>query len=201
MGMHAIFSKIKMSFLLFFRVVDRYIAIDVFYPIPHDLTWYLKLTFPPIFAIEEKLRDPSKLQRSYSFEDMVQRTVKAQQGSVTEDSARILLRRGARPDPEKPGFFLFSHDIKTGIPSIFGRTGHAELLELTKNIKCPICLIKGEPGGDYEPRKNFNKMVDLLKKQNGRVSYHSVPGTHHLHLNEPHKVAPIISEFLSKKFS
>lgn len=179
----------------------RYIGIDAFYPIPRDITWHLERTWTALFAIEKKLLDPSKKQPSYTLDDMVQRTVKARKGSVTEDSVRILLRRGARPDPDKPGCFKFSHDLKTGIPSMFGRTSYLESMKITEKIKCPVCIIKGEPGEDYEPRENFNKMVDTLKKHNRGVSYHLVPGTHHLHLNEPHKVAPIISEFLKTQFS
>lgn len=181
--------------------VDRYIGIDAIYHIPRDITWHFEYTGRELFAVEKKLFDSSKKQPSYTFEDMVQRVFKARNGSMTEDSVRILLRRGARPDPEKPGFFQFSHDLKTSISSMFGRTSYEESLRVAEKIKCPVCIIKGEPGEDYEPRENFLKMVDTLKRHNGRVSYHLVAGAHHLHLNEPQKVAPIISGFLNNAFS
>ncbi|CAL8118850.1 unnamed protein product [Orchesella dallaii] len=64
-----------------------------------------------------------------------------------------------------------------------------------------VCAIKGDPGEDYEPRENYMRMVETIKKGNsGKVVFHLVPGTHHLHLNEPECVAPLISEFLDKKF-
>lgn len=176
-------------------------AIENLHAVPRDVTFHLDRTFRKLFEVETKLTDPNRIQPSYTYEEILRRTVKARKQTVTEEGVQSLLERGAVPDGKDPSLFQFSHDLKTNIPSMFGRFTYDESLNIASRIKCPVCVIKGDPGEDYEPRENFMKMVNAVKSANGgKLEFHLVPGTHHLHLNQPLAVAPIITNFLEKNF-
>lgn len=176
-------------------------AIENLHAVGTDITYHLHRTYKKLFEVETKLTDPNITQPSYTFDEILQRTMKARKGTVTEEGVKTLLTRGAVPDSQDPDLFKFSHDLKTNIPSMFGRFTFKESLQVAGNIKCPVCVIKGDPGEDYEPRENFMEMVDAIKSSNeGKLEFHLIPGTHHLHLNEPSIVAPIISNFLNTTF-
>ncbi|ODN03188.1 putative serine hydrolase [Orchesella cincta] len=182
-------------------MVDRYIAIENLHVIDRDLLKTAQRTYKVLFQVEDKLTNPNIKQPSYPYDVLLQRVVKARRGTVTEEGIKTLLKRGAAPDPTNPNLFQFTHDLKTTIPSQYGRYTYEQSLKIASNLKCPVCVIKGDPGEDYEPREKYLEMVGAVKKANsGKVVFHLVPGTHHLHLNEPECVAPLISEFLDKKF-
>lgn len=176
-------------------------AIENLHAVGRGIAFQVERTNKMLFEVETKLTDPTITQPSYTFDEILQRTMKARKGTVTEEGVKTLLNRGAVPDSENPDLFKFSHDLKTNIPTMFGRFTFEESLQTAGNIKCPVCVIKGDPGEDYEPRENFMKMVNAIKSSNGgKLEFHLIPGTHHLHLNEPSIVAPIISKFLHTSF-
>ena len=62
------------------------------------------------------------------------------EGAVTEESARVMLRRGMRWCEEKEGF-LFTRDLRHRAMSLYGFP--EEYLQIfAKAIKCPHLLIK-----------------------------------------------------------
>lgn len=48
----------------------------------------------------------------------------------------------------------------------------------------------------FEQPENYQKVLDIIKSGARKFEYHEVIGTHHVHLNEPEKIAPIIKNFL-----
>ena len=135
---------------------------------------------------------------------------RAQQGdgSVTDESARIILKRGLVPCE---GGFKYSRDLRHKAISLYGLTDDL-CFEFAKNIQCPHLLIKvtanvvlcvlwsilkanGSP--NYEDDNVIDAMLDLYKKNPNFEMVH-VDGSHHVHLNNPERVIPSIRDFVNK---
>ena len=71
------------------------------------------------------------------------------------------------------------------------------VLAYASKIKCAYLNIRAIPGMKFDHPENYQIVLDRIKLTAKRFEYHEVPGTHHVHLNEPEKVAPIIREFLN----
>lgn len=70
------------------------------------------------------------------------------------------------------------------------------VLEYASRIKCAYLNIRAVPGMKFEQPENYQKILDNIKLGARKFEYHEVEGTHHVHLNEPEKIAPIIINFL-----
>ena len=60
------------------------------------------------------------------------------EGAVTEESARIMLKRGLKQSGDG---FVFTRDLRHRVPSLYGFVDEY-LEEFAKNISCPHLLIK-----------------------------------------------------------
>ena len=60
------------------------------------------------------------------------------EGAVTEESARIMLKRGLKQSGDG---FVFTRDLRHKVPSLYGFT-EEYLEEFAKNLSCPHLLIK-----------------------------------------------------------
>jgi len=160
-------------------------------PIPRDCKKELRYAISKIMEVERRAR---KTPPSYEYEELLQRFYDGRGGTISMDGCKLLMQRGAKRLANNR--FEFAHDIKTAMPTGLWRFSPSQTEEIATSIKCPVCFIKGEPGGDYEARENYDRIVDLMRLSAERVEYHGVPGTHHFHLNDPYPVAPIITQFL-----
>lgn len=73
------------------------------------------------------------------------------------------------------------------------RLTEAQVLTCLHEISCPTLLIHASEGMPYEPEV-LNKRLQSIKN----LQLVKVDGQHHVHLDEPQKVAPAIREFLQK---
>ena len=63
-------------------------------------------------------------------------------------------------------------------------------------IKCAYLNIRAVPGMKFEQPENYHKILDQIKLGASKFEYREVEGSHHVHLNNPERVAPIIREFI-----
>jgi hypothetical protein len=131
---------------------------------------------------------------SYTYDGIIQKLYEGRGGSIGIPGCKTLMQRGAIRLPNNR--YQFSHDIKAAVPTGLWRFSSEQTEEIARSIKCPVCFIKGEPGGDYESREHYTRIIDLMRTSSERVECHGVIGTHHFHLNDPRPVAPIINQFL-----
>ena len=131
---------------------------------------------------------------TYTYDEIIQKFYEGRGGTINMEGCKTLMTRGATRLADNR--YSFAHDIKAAIPTGLWRFSPSQTEEIATSITCPVCFIKGEPGGDYEPRENYNRIVDLMRISSERVEYYGISGTHHFHLNDPYPVAPIISKFL-----
>jgi len=117
------------------------------------------------------------------------------ENAVTEDSARIILKRGLKPSSCGSGF-VFTRDLRHRVPSLYGLPG--EFLEqFARNIKCPHLLIKATDSPDYDSPELIKKILEIYS-DNPNFQVATVKGSHHVHLNSPQLVAPEIDSFIRK---
>ena len=63
-------------------------------------------------------------------------------------------------------------------------------------IKCAYLNIRAIPGLELEQPELYDKVLDQIKLTASKFVYRKVEGSHHVHLNNPEKIAPIIQEFI-----
>ncbi|XP_049777237.1 probable serine hydrolase isoform X3 [Schistocerca cancellata] len=178
--------------------VDSHIALDALKPWSLDMS-----TEPKKFAKNlDKFLDTVSLNDaetpSYTYEEMIERLHEGMIAkSVTKESCEVLLKRGIIPAASE-GKYNFRRDKRLKIGRFLGWTHH-QLMEMTALIKCRVLFIKAMPGLKLEPENIIEETLNMLKKSSKELVYKTVEGTHHVHLNNPERVAPIINEFLAPK--
>ena len=70
-------------------------------------------------------------------------------------------------------------------------------MEYAKQVKCGYLNIRAVPGMKFEHPESYELVVNEIKNVSKKFEFHQVEGTHHVHLNDPEKVAPIINKFIS----
>lgn len=132
-----------------------------------------------------------------SLDDIINKLYEGRYGTISKEGCAILLKRGAVK--LNSNAYTFSYNLRTNIPGQEGRTPPDLSLELAQEIESPVCFIKAEPGNVYDTKEGSEQFHDIFKKKLGKkFEIHGVPGTHHFHLNDPHLVAPVALQFLSK---
>lgn len=81
--------------------------------------------------------------------------------------------------------------------SLLGMLSMDLILAYASKIKCSYLNIRAVPGIVFDNPGHYQKVLDKIRVSAKRFEYREVAGSHHVHLNEPEKVAPIIEEFLN----
>uniref|UniRef100_G3PU21 Serine hydrolase like n=1 Tax=Gasterosteus aculeatus aculeatus TaxID=481459 RepID=G3PU21_GASAC len=134
--------------------------------------------------------------RVYTYEGAVER-LSAANPSLSEQSVRILLERGL---VQVEGGVAFTRDFRINLKNIIRMTLE-QSLQLHSGIKAPMLVILAEDGFEKlfvgEDKNVFSTIIQAYKDRNHKVV--KIPGDHHIHLNNPEVVAPLVSDFLMTK--
>ncbi|XP_066997667.2 probable serine hydrolase isoform X2 [Anabrus simplex] len=173
--------------------VENLISIDAFKPLSVNPDVELdKLGHDIDKFLETDSR--KEVKPSYSYTEIVQKLYHGMLAdSLTEESCKILLKRGIQKSGD--GYY-FTRDPRVKIGRLSGWL-HETVLSLAANITCNVLFIKAIPGFVYESPDIANETLDVVRKSARRYEYHIVEGQHHVHLNNPERVAPIIINFLN----
>jgi len=175
--------------------VERYIGFDMIKPpnikidkligdTGNDIDKFLKFIANPDFSPE------------YPWAEMVDRLCKGSRMSVTKESAEILLQRGAYKSETRDRHFGFTRDIRQMF-SFMAYLPFDHMIQLASNIKCEVLNIKfNKDAHFYEDKKYYTDILEIIRKNSKRLEYHEIDGSHHAHLNNPEKVASIVSKFI-----
>ncbi|CAB3236407.1 unnamed protein product [Arctia plantaginis] len=116
--------------------------------------------------------------------------------SVALKRIPYLLERGIKQSEHNPTKYYFTRDPRTKY-ILFANERNEFIENLIKRLKCPTLFIKATDS-PYENDKSSAELQNKLQKNNEKYESHTVLGTHHVHLNDPEKVAPLILNFLNK---
>ena len=67
--------------------------------------------------------------------------------------------------------------------------------EIMKSLKCHLKIIKAAQGPLYEPIEVLEEFKGYYRQQCRSYEYVEVEGTHHVHMNNPERVAPVVNEY------
>jgi len=140
---------------------------------------------------------------TYSFEDACGRAFMASNlinglGSITKESVETLMKRGLVKTADNAGY-TWSADLRLRIPTTFNMVQEVTK-EFGARVKCPHLFIKSTDGSKYMSDEQYDDLLKNFKQNNPNFILREVEGGHHLHLNTPELVAPIINKFLAKEF-
>ncbi|XP_062553002.1 probable serine hydrolase [Armigeres subalbatus] len=184
---------------IFPDMVDLYIGLDALkphIPDPHEIGPRLQKRIPQMLVADIRNRHKSE-PPSYTYEDLVSRLHQGTHKSVSKEAAPYLLNRNIQKSSVNPNKFFFTRDsrLKYGVGIGFSQDIN---LELAKRLTMPYLFLKAKHSTYYEDKKYFDEFIEVVQKNNPLFELHFVDSTHHMHLTEPKKVAPIVSKFLCK---
>lgn len=106
-----------------------------------------------------------------------------------EAEVRLLVERGLRA---VEGGYEWSSDARLTLPTLVRMT-EPQVEALVAGIECPVRAIFAEPAQPYLPDELRRRRIGLLPR--GQLIV--MPGSHHLHMQQPAEVAAAIGSFLS----
>lgn len=176
--------------------VSQFISIDLAGPTVRCHKKYAQMTGSCIDKSLHYENLPESKLPCYKYDEMINIVVDAYGGSIDSDSAKILMKRGMTKVLKENGEegYHFSRDLRLKI-SLMGMFSREQVLAYAELIKCHVLNIRAVPGMKFENEEIYGMVIDAMRK-NANVEYEEVPGTHHLHLNTPERIAGIISSFL-----
>lgn len=176
--------------------VDFYIAIDSLIYDDYDLNLVVG-NFPKILKKIEIAQERLDTQPPcYTIEEMSKKWHLGTSKSVSLESVHYLIERGSKPSPTEPNKLYFSRDPRLKTP-LFCPEDKKLVEALVARLKCPTIYIKGKES-PYATDHYSIEMREIIAKNNSSFECHFVAGTHHLHLNTPELILPLIVNFLIK---
>jgi pimeloyl-ACP methyl ester carboxylesterase len=100
-------------------------------------------------------------------------------------AARLLVERGVEA---VEGGYVWRSDRRLTLPTAV-RPSEAQIQALLAGIECPTRVIYADPAQPYFPERNER----AARLRHGRV--YTLPGTHHLHMEQPAAVAALVRDF------
>lgn len=135
---------------------------------------------------------------SYNYDELVQRLSDGTQGSITKDACGMLLKRAITKSSKYPEKYFFHRDnrLKTFNFATFSPDQVLEMVDRIKSV--PYLFIKASKSPIWEEKKYYEEAKEAMLRTNDKMEFHTVEGTHHVHLTDPEKVSDIISEFINR---
>ncbi|WP_045726548.1 alpha/beta hydrolase [Xanthomonas sp. GPE 39] len=107
---------------------------------------------------------------------------------LSEPAARLLVERGLR---EVDGGYVWRSDRRLTQSTPIRQT-ESQVLALLTGIDCPTLVIFADPAQAMLPEPM--RLQRAAQLRDGRV--HTLPGTHHLHMEQPAAIAALLHAFL-----
>lgn len=175
--------------------INKFISIDIAGPTVRDHNKTAENTGQCIdkFLYYETL--PESKIPCYEYKEMVDTAFDGYNGSLTRESVEVLLKRGMNPVGGNKVGYHYTRDLRLKV-SLLGMFSEDQVLSYAKRIKCETLNIRAAPGMKFDNPEVYQKIIETMRMTARDVIFEVVPGTHHLHLNNPERVAGIISNFL-----
>ncbi|XP_045785180.1 probable serine hydrolase [Maniola jurtina] len=175
--------------------IDFYIAVDSLIYDDYDLNQVVA-HYSKMLRKLQALQDLKGEPPCYTMEEIIKIWHLGTTKSVAKESVPYLLNRGAKESSREPNKYYFSRDPR--LKHILFSAEDKKLVEtMVKRIKCPTLYFKGIDS-PYASDEHSVEMRETLAQNNSDFECHFIPSTHHLHLNNPELIEPIILHFLKK---
>ncbi|XP_017781464.1 PREDICTED: probable serine hydrolase isoform X3 [Nicrophorus vespilloides] len=128
----------------------------------------------------------------------LERTMYVQSGkSIDLQNVCYLLDQGVVPSKHDPGTYHFSRDTRCNLFS-FRLVDREDCLFACRHVGFPILITKTDDSPYFENEEEFTKFYKVLLYASRNCEVHDILGSHHVHLNEPEKIAKVVNKFLDK---
>ncbi|XP_038113689.1 probable serine hydrolase [Culex quinquefasciatus] len=138
---------------------------------------------------------------SYTYEALIEHLHIGTGKSVSKEAAPYLLKRNMAESKLHPGKYYFTRDNRLKHLFQVGLGWSPEVcLELAKRLTMPHLCFKMNRSDDwvYYGGDFYREYFKVVGSGNADFEGHFLDGSHHVHLSEPEKVAPMIARFLEK---
>ncbi|KAK7075368.1 hypothetical protein SK128_014837 [Halocaridina rubra] len=129
----------------------------------------------------------------YDYETIINRMIKGYNDSLTEESAKILMKRGTKQ--HKNGQYSFTFDPRIKVANLLSMTVEQQKA-FAQNLQCKMLIIKASAGPWYEDKAVYDEMLSIYREKTEVFKFVTLEGSHHIHLNNPELAAPVIFDFL-----
>ena len=126
--------------------------------------------------------------RTYSSLDEPVRA-RMQANALSEPVARLLMERGTEAVADG---FVFRTDPRELLPSL-NRGSEEQMLMALAAIEAPVQVILADPATSYLSGPLADARITALRPR----ELHRLGGNHHLHMEHPEQVGPLIAAFLA----
>lgn len=174
--------------------VDFYIAIDSLIYDDYDLDAVVSKipkTMKKALISQTRLNDEPP---TYTIEEITKLWHLGTRKSVALESVQHLLKRGIKASKADPNKYYFSRDSRLKY-ILFNPEDKKFVEALVRRLKCPTLYVKAIDS-PYSADAYSIEMREILEQNNENYEFHFVPGTHHVHLNNPELIAPLIKNFI-----
>lgn len=175
---------------------DFYIAVDHLIHDDYNLDFVVEkfsIYFKKNFIAMSRLNEEPP---SYTMDEMIKIWHSSTKKSVDLEAVPYLLNRGSKQSSKDPRKFYFSRDPRLKYV-LFNPEDKKFVETLALRLKCPTLYLKAIDS-PYASDEFCVGMRELIEKNHPKFEPHFVPGTHHVHLNNPEVVLPPIINFLRK---
>lgn len=181
---------------VFPEYVDCYIAVDSLIFDDFDLNLIVD-KYPKILEkIELTMTRLNEEPPSYTLDELTKIWHLGTKKSVALESVKYLIERGVKQSKKDPNKYFFSRDSRLK-HTTFQPESYQFVEALVRRLKCPTLYFKGIDS-PYATDEFSVEMREVIEKNNENYEIHFVPGTHHVHLNNPERLAPLIEKFMRK---
>lgn len=193
-----------MSFLfaaVFPEFVECVIAIDSLKPHVYEAGMMIEVLRDNVykFLVADERNRMNSEPPLYDFENLVERQFAGSGESVTRECCPYILKRAIRQSSRHPERYYFARDsrLKFSISVNIPQDVSVEMAKRIADSGVPYLYLKASDTSHFEKAKHHITIFDIMKT-NPNFEYHTVTGTHHVHLTDPPQVAPLITEFILK---
>ncbi|KFB39972.1 hypothetical protein ZHAS_00007357 [Anopheles sinensis] len=179
--------------------VDLLISFDLLKPFildPDMLLFLLADSLPKTLDYNTDTNE-TRGGKLYEYDQLVEHMHIGFHESISRDACHFLLYRAVEPALERTGYVRRRTD-----PRVRHNHGlvwsHDLNLEIARRIKAPFLYVKTTETPLFEDPQYHQETLDMLAAHNKDFVQASVEGKHHVHLSDPNRVAPLVSEFLTK---
>ncbi|XP_058056475.1 probable serine hydrolase [Anopheles bellator] len=132
---------------------------------------------------------------SYTYQEAIERLYNGAVNSITLEACPYLLQRNVRKSTKFPDKYYFSRDsrLKYGTGFLWSQELN---LRLARNLTMPFLFVKASESPYWEKKQYYDEAIEILRSNNAHFELQRVDGMHHVHLTQPERVAPIVSDFL-----
>ncbi|CAH1390642.1 unnamed protein product [Nezara viridula] len=142
------------------------------------------------------LRDHSASNR-YTWEEAKNAWIKATKDSLDERTAEILMKRGLDKLPD--GKYIISRDHRLKGADI-NLLNHQQLYVLADNANVHVRLVRGSKSRFFNGGLKYcPDILNILQKKAKSYKLYDLDGKHHLHMDIPEKIVPLLIEALNAK--